>query len=84
MDWEIGTALLLLLSRFSRVRLCATPQTAAHQAPASMGFSRRGYWRGVLLPLQLVPLPGIKPMQTAVEAMNPNHWTARKSLLFKV
>ena len=24
---------LLLLSRFSRVRLCATPQTAAHQAP---------------------------------------------------
>ena len=26
---------LLLLSRFSRVRLCATPQTAAHQAPPS-------------------------------------------------
>ena len=26
-------SLLLLLSRFSRVRLCATPQTAAHQAP---------------------------------------------------
>ena len=25
--------LLLLLSRFSCVRLCATPQTAAHQAP---------------------------------------------------
>ena len=25
--------LLLLLSRFSRVRLCATPQTAAYQAP---------------------------------------------------
>ena len=25
--------LLLLLSRFSRVRLCVTPQTAAHQAP---------------------------------------------------
>ena len=25
--------LLLLLSRFSRARLCATPQTAAHQAP---------------------------------------------------
>ena len=30
--------LLLLLSRFSRVRLCATPQTAAHQAPPSLGF----------------------------------------------
>ena len=25
--------LLLLLSRFSRVRLCATPEMAAHQAP---------------------------------------------------
>ena len=27
-----GYVLLLLLSHFSRVRLCATPQTAAHQA----------------------------------------------------
>ena len=32
--------LLLLLSHFSRVRLCATPQTAAHQAPPSLGFLR--------------------------------------------
>ena len=32
--------LLLLLSRFSRVRLCATPKMAAHQAPPSLGFSR--------------------------------------------
>ena len=32
--WKKKTSLLLLLlSRFSRVRLCATPQTAAHQAP---------------------------------------------------
>ena len=30
-----------LLSRFSRVRLCATPQMAAHQAPPSLGFSRQ-------------------------------------------
>ena len=28
--------LLLLLSRFSRVQLCATPETAAHQAPLSL------------------------------------------------
>ena len=33
--------LLLLLSRFSRVRLCATPWTAAHQAALSLGFSRQ-------------------------------------------
>ena len=31
--------LLLLLSRFSHVRLYATPQTAAHQAPPSLEFS---------------------------------------------
>ena len=39
--------LLLLLSRFSRVRLCATPYTAAHQAPPSLGFSRQEYWNGL-------------------------------------
>ena len=42
--------LLLLLSRFSRVRLCATPQTAAHQAPPSLGFSRQGHWSGLPFP----------------------------------
>ena len=36
--------LLLLLSRFSHVRLCVTPQMAAHQAPLSLGFSRQEYW----------------------------------------
>ena len=90
-----GRLLLLLLSHFSRVRLCATPEmaahqlphpwdspgkntgvgchfllqcmevkvkslscvrpsatpwTAAHQAPPSMGFSRQEYWNGVPLP----------------------------------
>ena len=33
--------LLLLLSRFSRVRLCATPLMAAHQAPPYLGFTRQ-------------------------------------------
>ena len=42
--------LLLLLNRFSCVQLCATPETAAHQAPPSMGFSRQEYWCGVPLP----------------------------------
>ena len=31
----------------SRVRLLATPWTAAHQAPPSMGFSRQESWSGV-------------------------------------
>ena len=42
--------LLLLLSCFSRVRLCATPETAAHQAPPSLGFSRQEYWSGLPFP----------------------------------
>ena len=42
--------LLLLLSCFSRVRLCAIPQTAAHQAPASLGFSRQEHWSGLPFP----------------------------------
>ena len=42
--------LLLLLSRFSHVRLLATPWTAAYKAPPSMGFSRQEYWSGVQLP----------------------------------
>ena len=40
----------LLLSRFSRVRLCATPQTAAHQALPSLGFSRQEHWSGLPFP----------------------------------
>ena len=42
--------LLLLLSRFSRVRLCVTPETAAHQALPSLGFSRQEHWSGLPLP----------------------------------
>ena len=37
----------------SRVRLLATPWTAAYQAPLSMGFSRQEYWSGVPLPSPL-------------------------------
>ena len=42
--------LFLLLSCFSRVRLCATLRTAAHQAPLSTGFSRQEYWSGLPFP----------------------------------
>ena len=39
--WKVKVMLL------SRVRLLATPRTAAYQAPPSMGFSRQEYWSGV-------------------------------------
>ena len=38
------------MKSLSRVRLLATPWTAAYQAPLSMGFSRQEYWSGVPLP----------------------------------
>ena len=40
----------LLLSHFSCVRLCATPETAAHQDPPSLGFSRQEHWSGLPFP----------------------------------
>ena len=60
--WDVGNSLkvkesifimsmlLLLLSCFSRVWLCATPYTAAHQAPPSLGFSRQEHWSGLPFP----------------------------------
>ena len=50
----------------SRVRLLATPWTAAHQAPPSMGFSRQEYWSGV-------PLPSLS--HTTVTSKNENNPT---------
>ena len=38
------------MKSLSRVRLLATPWTAAYQAPPSMEFSRQEYWSGVPLP----------------------------------
>ena len=38
------------IKSLSHVQLLATPWTAAHQAPPSMGFSRQEYWSGVPLP----------------------------------
>ena len=40
----------------SRVRLFATPWTAAYQAPLPVGFSRREHWSGVPLPSPHLPL----------------------------
>ena len=39
--------LLLLLSHFSHVWLCATQWTAAHQAPPSLGFSSQEHQSGL-------------------------------------
>ena len=46
-EWKVKVKSL------SRVRLLATPWTAAYQAPPSMGFSRQEYWSGAPLPSAL-------------------------------
>ena len=43
-EWKVKVKSL------SRVRLLATPWTAAYQPPPSMGFSRQECWSGVPLP----------------------------------
>ena len=48
--WEVSVKSL------SRVRLLATPWTAAYQAPLSMGFSKQEYWSGLPFPSPLFSL----------------------------
>ena len=53
----------------SRVRLCVTPWTAAHQGPLSMGFPRQESQSGVLVPSPGdLPNPGIEPVSPALQA----------------
>ena len=60
--------LLLLLSRFSRVRLCVAPETAAHQAPLSLGFSRQEHWSGLPFPS---PMRESEVIQSCLTLSNP-------------
>ena len=48
--WWATVLLLLLLSHFSGIQLCATPQMEAHQAPPSLEFSRQEHWSGLPFP----------------------------------
>ena len=59
-----------VLSRFSCVRLRATPWTVAHEAPLSIGFSRQEYWSGWPCPPPGDrPDPGIEPWSPAAPAL---------------
>ena len=52
-----------MLTRFSRVWLFVLLWTVVHQAPLSIGFSRKEYWsRLPCLPPGDLPHPGIEPM----------------------
>ena len=59
-----------MLSRFSHVRLFATPWTIACQAHLFMGFSRREYWSVLpCTPPGDLPNPGIEPMSLMSPAL---------------
>ena len=68
--WKVKVKLL------SRVRLLATPWTAAYQAPLSMGFSRQEYWSGV-------PLPSPVNIYLCVYMYNQYSWYVWKNRLLK-
>ena len=89
-------SLLLLLSHFSHVRLCETPQTAAHQAPPSLGFSRQEHWSGLpfiaksnylILCRPLLLLPSIFPSirvfsnESALLIRWPKYWSFSFSII---
>ena len=59
------------MKSLSRVRLLATPWTAAYQAPPSMGFSRQEYWSGVPLPSPLLYIKKKKILKD--DAMKVRH-----------
>ena len=64
-----NVVIFFFFKSLSRVRLFAAPQTVAHQAPPSMGFSRQEYWSGLPFPSSGdLPYPGIEPRSPALQA----------------
>ena len=41
---------ILAAAAAKSLQLCATPETVAHQAPPSLGFSRQEHWSGLPFP----------------------------------
>ena len=48
--WFFEMLCYAMLSHFSCVRLCVTPETTVYQAPLSLGFSRQEHWSGLPFP----------------------------------
>ena len=77
--------LLLLLSHFSRVQLCATPETAAHEAPPSLGFSRQEHWSGLLCLLTGdLPDLGTEPRSPALQVDSLSIWAIKEYAFLQI
>ena len=73
---------MCVFTHFSPLQLFATPWTAAHQAPLSMGFSRQEYWSGLPCPPPGDrPDPGIEPVSHALASCA---WEARVNSKFRL
>ena len=72
--------LLLLLSHFSHVQLCATPWTSACPDTLSVEFSRQEHWSGLPYPFpEELPYPGIEPMSLKSPALEGGLFTTSAS-----
>ena len=81
LEWfaiSFSNAWKVKVKSLSRVRLLATPWTAAYQAPPSMGFSRQEYWSGVPLPSTALKMVENKNQKTHT-SVAPSAW---KTLFF--
>ena len=56
------------------VQLCATPYTAAHQTPPSLGFSRQEHWSGLPFPSPMHESENVKLLSRVQHLATP--WTA--------
>ena len=73
-NWDLIVADIVLkpkavceVKSLSRVQVFVTLQTAAYQAPRSMGFSKQEYWSGLPFPSPGdLPYPGIEPRSPAL------------------
>ena len=73
----INCVCVCVLSRFSHVRLFATPWTITPQISLSMGFSKQGYWPGLPCPpTRDLSDPGIEPTSPSlqVDSLPLSHW----------
>ena len=73
---KICFLLLLLLSRFSRVRLYVTPQMSAHQALLPLGFSRQEHWSGLPFPSPMPESEKVKVKLLSRVWLLVTPWTA--------
>ena len=75
--WILNVSLLLLLlSHFSCIRLCVTPQTSAHQAPPSLGFSKQEHWSGLPFPSPMHESEKVKVKLLGCVRLLGTPWTA--------